>query len=142
MNPQTGETVRVHYRGTLSDGSEFDSSAGSDPLTFTLGEESVIPGFEAAVAGLAVGESATVTIPSDEAYGERHPEAVQNVPMDIFADMEPEVGMVIGVQSPDGQQMAATIAEVLDGHVVLDFNHPLSGQDLTFELSLVEIVGR
>ena len=142
MNPQAGETVRVHYRGTLSDGSEFDSSAGREPLTFTLGEEAVIPGFEAAVAGLAVGESVTVTIPSDEAYGERNPEAVQNVPIDAFGDMEPEVGMVIGVQSPDGQQMAATISEVLDDHVVLDFNHPLSGQDLTFELSLVEIVGR
>jgi len=142
VKPQTGETVRVHYKGTLADGSEFDSSAGRDPLMFTLGEDSVIPGFEAAVAGLEVGERVTVTIPACEAYGDRNDGAFQQVPLEAFGDMQPAPGLVVAVQSPAGEQMAATITEVGDEFVKLDFNHPLAGQDLTFELSLVEIVGR
>lgn len=141
MKPQSGETVRVHYRGTLSDGSEFDSSTGRDPLMFTLGEESVIPGFESAVADLEVGGSVTVTIPAADAYGERVEEAFQSVPREMFGEMVPEVGMMIGLQNEDGQQAAAVIADVFDDSVLLDFNHPLAGQDLTFELTLVEIVG-
>lgn len=142
MKPQAGQTVRVHYRGTLGDGSEFDSSAGREPLMFTLGEESVIPGFEAAVAGLEVGDSTTVTIPAAEAYGERMEEAVQSVPIGIFGETVPEVGLMIGLQNEDGRQAAAVIADVLDDIVLLDFNHPLAGQDLTFELTLVEIIGQ
>jgi peptidylprolyl isomerase len=142
MNPQPGETVRVHYRGTLSDGSEFDSSDGRDPLMFTLGEESVIPGFEAAVAGLSVGDSVTVTIPAAEAYGERIEDAIQSVPRDLFGETVPEPGMMIALESVDGQQMAAVIFDVVEDIVVLDFNHPMAGKDLTFEISLVEIVGR
>lgn len=142
MKPQAGQTVRVHYRGTLDDGSEFDSSAGRDPLMFTLGEESVIPGFEAAVAGLEVGDTTTVTIPAAEAYGERMEEAIQSVPIEIFGETVPEVGLMIGLQNEDGRQAAAVIADVLDDIVLLDFNHPLAGQDLTFELTLVEIIGQ
>jgi len=142
VKPQAGQTVRVHYRGTLDDGSEFDSSAGRDPLMFTLGEESVIAGFEAAVAGLEVGDSATVTIPAADAYGERLDEAVQSVPIEIFGDTVPEVGRMIGLRNEDGQQAVAMVADVLDDIVLLDFNHPLAGQDLTFELTLVEIIGQ
>lgn len=142
MKPQSGETVRVHYRGTLADGSEFDSSAGRDPLMFTLGEDAVIPGFESAVAGLAVGESATVTLGVEDAYGPRTDEALQEVPLEAFGEMEPVAGMVVGLNGPNGEQLAATIAEVGDESVTLDFNHPLAGQELTFEITLVEILGR
>lgn len=142
MKPQAGETVRVHYRGTLSDGSEFDSSAGRDPLMFTLGEESVIPGFEAAVVDLEVGASTTVVILAADAYGERIEEAIQSVPVAMFGDTAPEVGLMIGLQNEDGQQASAVIADVFDDTVLLDFNHPLAGKDLTFELTLVEIIGQ
>lgn len=142
MKPQSGETVRVHYRGTLADGSEFDSSAGRDPLEFTLGDGMVIPGFETTVGDLAVGESATVTLGVEDAYGPRNDEALQQVPLEAFGEMAPEIGMMIGLEGPNGEQAAATIAEVGDESVTLDFNHPLAGQELTFEITLVEILGR
>lgn len=142
MRPQNGDTVRVHYTGTLSDGSQFDSSAGREPISFTMGEGNVIPGFESAVAGLEVGESATVTIPAADAYGERHEGALQQIPHSAFAPGQaPEVGMMVQMIGPDGQQLSATIAEVGPDMVTLDFNHPLAGEDLTFDLELVEIVG-
>ncbi len=142
MKPQSGETVRVHYNGTLADGSKFDSSEGRDPLTFTLGEQSVIPGFESAVADLEVGESVTVTIPAADAYGERMDGAFQRAPREIFGETEPVVGLIVALESPTGEQVAATIVDADDEAVTLDFNHPLSGQDLTFDITLVEIVGR
>ena len=91
MPAKPGDTVRVHYRGTLDDGTEFDSSTGRDPLEFTIGSGQVIPGFDAAVDGMSVGESVTVTIPAAEAYGPRQNEAVQQVPRDMFDD-EPQAG--------------------------------------------------
>ncbi|MRS12575.1 MAG: peptidylprolyl isomerase [Actinobacteria bacterium] len=142
MRPQTGETVRIHYTGTLADGTEFDSSSGRDPLLFTMGEGAVIPGFEAAVADLEAGESVTVTIPADEAYGPRHEDGVQTVPREAFGETVPLAGWVVTMEGPSGEQIQATIMEADDDFVVMDFNHPLSGQDLTFALTLVEIVGR
>ncbi|MGB4441786.1 MAG: peptidylprolyl isomerase [Coriobacteriia bacterium] len=142
MKPQAGETVRVHYRGTLADGSEFDSSAGRDPLEFTLGDDMVIPGFESAVGDLAVGESATVTLGVEDAYGPRNDAAFQQVPLEAFGEMTPVPGLIVGLEGPNGEQAAAAIAEVGDESVTLDFNHPLAGQELTFELTLVEILGR
>lgn len=136
-----GQTVRVHYRGTLSDGTEFDSSAGRDPLEFTVGSGQVIPGFDAAVRDLEVGQSTTVTIPACDAYGEHHAEGLQEVPKDFFGGETPEVGWALELQAPDGQRMMATVAEIGDEACVLDFNHPLAGKDLTFEIELVEIVG-
>lgn len=142
MKPQSGDTVRVHYTGTLSDGSEFDSSAGRDPIEFTVGEGNVIPGFEAAVADLEVGGSVTVTIPAAEAYGERDERALQPVPREAFGDGEmPGAGMMVQMVSPEGQHLNAVIAEIAEDTVLLDFNHPLAGQDLTFALELVDIVG-
>lgn len=141
MKPQSGDTVRVHYTGTLADGSEFDSSAGREPIAFTVGEGNVIPGFEAAVVELEVGESVTVTIPAAEAYGERDDRALQPVPREAFGTGPiPEPGMMVQMISPEGQQLNATIIEVAEDAVILDFNHPLVGQDLTFALELVEIV--
>ncbi len=140
MTPQDGQTVLVHYRGTLSDGSEFDSSKGRAPLQFTVGAGEVIPGFDVAVRGLEVGDSVTVTIPSTEAYGDRSPEAVHEFPRDAFPpEPDPEVGWIVELESEDGQKMPATIVEVADGHVTLDFSHPLAGEDLTFEIELVSM---
>jgi peptidylprolyl isomerase len=107
-----------------------------------MGEGNVIPGFEAAVADLEVGGSVTVTIPAAEAYGERDERALQPVPREAFGDGQiPAPGMMVQMVGPDGQQLSATIAEVADDSVLLDFNHPLAGQDLTFALELVEVVG-
>jgi FKBP-type peptidyl-prolyl cis-trans isomerase 2 len=139
--PQAGDTVHVHYTGRLNDGEEFDSSSGREPLAFTLGSGMVIPGFDAAVADLEVGEKTTVTIPSEEAYGPHQEELVQTVPKDFFQGETPEVGWVVQLQSPEGQVMAAAIKALTDEGVTLDLNHPLAGQDLTFDLELVEIGG-
>lgn len=142
MKPQTGDTVRVHYIGTLADGSEFDSSQGREPIEFTIGEGTVIPGFETAVADLEAGATTTVTIPADEAYGQRNEDAVQQVPLEAFGESgAPEAGWIVQLEDPNGQRVNAMILEVNDEFAVLDFNHPLAGEDLTFELTLEEIVG-
>lgn len=138
---KSGDTVRIHYTGTLDDGTQFDSSAGRDPLEFALGGGQVIPGFDKAVDGMTVGDSKTVTIPPEDAYGQRHDQLVQQVPRTALPeDMEPAVGMHLQSQSPDGQVMNLVVAEVGEESVMLDANHPLSGQALTFSIELVEIV--
>lgn len=139
MAPKSGDTVQVHYRGTLADGSEFDSSEGREPLSFVMGAGEVIPGFDAAVSGLEVGDSATVTIPSAEAYGEHDDEGVQTFPLDFFGGQVPEVGWTVELETQDGQQVPAAIVGVSEESVVLDFNHPLAGKDLTFDITLVEV---
>ena len=138
---KSGDTVRIHYTGTLDDGTQFDSSAGRDPLEFALGGGQVIPGFDKAVDGMTVGDSKTVTIPPEDAYGQRHDQLVQQVPRTALPeDMEPAVGMHLQSQSPDGQVMNLVVAEVGEESVMLDANHPLAGQALTFSIELVEIV--
>jgi peptidylprolyl isomerase len=138
---KSGDTVRIHYRGTLDDGTQFDSSAGRDPLEFALGGGQVIPGFDNAVDGMSVGDSKTVTIAPDEAYGQRHEQLVQQVPRSALPeDIEPAVGMQLQSQSPDGQVMNLVVVQVEDESITLDANHPLSGQALTFAIELVEIV--
>lgn len=139
MGAKTGDTVRVHYRGTLDDGEEFDSSSGREPLQFKIGEGAVIPGFEEAVLGLEPGESRTVTIPPDQAYGEHHSEAVQAVELEAFGERKPELGDMVNVMSAAGDQLCAVIADVGDEEAMLDFNHPLAGKTLTFEVELVDI---
>ncbi len=135
----TGDTVRVHYTGTLADGSVFDSSRGREPLEFTLGEGRVIAGFDSAGSGMSPGEERQVIIPAEEAYGSHRPELVFTVPRDQFPDgMEPAVGLEVQL-TQGGQQAIARISEVADGSVTLDANHPLAGRELTFDLQLVEI---
>ncbi len=137
-----GDTVRVHYTGTLADGTEFDSSAGREPLEFTVGGGQVIAGFDEAVTGMTPGESQTVEIPADEAYGPRRMEMMLNVSPDQFPEgMDPEVGQELQLSQPDGQAVVVRVAEVSDDGVTLDANHPLAGEDLTFEITLEEIVG-
>ena len=138
---KSGDTVRIHYTGTLDDGTEFDSSAGRDPLEFALGGGQVIPGFDAAVDGMTVGENKSVTIPADQAYGERHEQLVQQVPRDALPDeIKPEVGMQLQSRSPEGHVMNLVVTELADDTITVDGNHPLAGQSLTFAIELVEIV--
>ena len=142
MAPQQGDTVKVHYRGTLADGTEFDSSEGSEPLEFTVGAGEVIPGFDSAVLDMSdVGDKTTVTIPSEEAYGGRVEEATQQVPLEAFPE-RPQVGWVVELTTPEGQQVQAVVAEVGEMTATIDFNHPLAGEDLTFEIELVDIVSK
>ena len=137
---KSGDTVKIHYTGTLDDGSEFDSSAGREPLEFSLGAGQVIAGFDSAVGGMTVGDSKTVTIPAGEAYGERHEQLIQQVAKSSLPDdMKPEVGTQLQSQSPDGQIMNLVVSEVADDTVTLDGNHPLAGQALTFAIELVAI---
>jgi len=138
---KSGDTVRIHYTGTLDDGTEFDSSAGRDPLEFALGGGQVIPGFDSAVDGMTVGESKSVTIPEDQAYGARHDQLVQQVPRTALPEeIEVAVGMQLQSSSPEGQVMNLVVTEVEAETITVDGNHPLAGQALTFAIELVEIV--
>lgn len=140
---QQGDRVRVHYTGTLEDGEVFDSSQGQEPLQFTVGSGEVIPGFESAVLGMSPGERKTITIPSDEAYGPHRDEMLLSVPRDQFpAEADPHVGDGLIVGTSDGQQIPVTIYALEEDTIVLDANHPLAGEDLTFELELVGIEGK
>jgi FKBP-type peptidyl-prolyl cis-trans isomerase 2 len=137
---ESGNTVKVHYTGTLTDGTTFDSSTGGDPLEVVLGDGKVIPGFEQAVMGMAVGETKTVTIPAAEAYGVHHADRVHQVEREkIPPDVDLEVGRVLEAVGAEGVTLAVVVAGLTDTMVTLDFNHPLAGKDLTFELELVEI---
>ena len=137
---KAGDTVKIHYTGTLDDGSQFDSSAGRDPLEFTLGSGQVIPGFDSAVEGMAIGESKKVNIPAEDAYGPRHEQMIQEVPRSALPeDVEPQVGMGLQARRPDGAMLDLTITEVGEENITVDGNHPLAGQALNFELELVEI---
>ena len=134
-----GDTVRIHYTGTLRDGSVFDTSREREPLEFTLGSGQVIPGFDSAVTGMRVGDEQTVTIPADEAYGPRRSDLVLTVPRSEFpAHIEPEPGQQLQLSS-GSERLVVTVREVNGGSVVLDGNHPLAGEDLTFALELVAI---
>jgi len=135
-----GDTVRVHYTGTLNDGQEFDSSRGLDPLTFTIGAGAVIQGFDDAVTGMAVGDEKRVTIPAEEAYGPRRDELTLRLPrMELPPDLELEEGSQLRMEQGD-QSVVVTVRELDDQSVTLDANHPLAGEALTFDLQLVEIV--
>ncbi|WP_340302329.1 FKBP-type peptidyl-prolyl cis-trans isomerase [Roseobacter sp. HKCCD7870] len=137
---KAGDTVAIHYTGTLADGSQFDSSEGRDPLRFTLGSGQIIAGLDAAITGMSQGEKKSVTIAAAEAYGDHRPEAVQAVPRaQIPAEITLEVGGGLQVQTPDGQTIPVTVTSVTDEEVTLDANHPLAGKDLTFAVELVEI---
>jgi peptidylprolyl isomerase len=137
---KTGDTVKVHYTGTLADGTEFDSSRGRDPLEFTLGQGALIPGFENAVVGMSPGDTKTVEIAANDAYGDRHEQLTQDVPRTAIPDdIELQEGMVLRARGPEGQDLALTVVSFDDQSVMIDGNHPLAGKDLTFTVQLVEI---
>lgn len=140
MAVKQNDTVKVHYTGTLSNGQVFDTSEGKEPLEFTLGQGQLIPGFENGVIGMEVEESKTVNIPFGEAYGERVPELIQEVPKaQLPEEIKPEVGMQLMSQTPDGRQTPLVITEVKEETITVDANHPLAGQDLTFDITVVSI---
>ena len=137
-----GDTVKVHYHGKLTDGTTFDSSEGREPLEFEVGGGMVIPGFDTGVSGMTIGEKKTITIPADEAYGPKQEEMIMEFPKDRFPeDMVPEAGMQLNMSNEQGQNFPVVIVEIRDEVVILDANHPLAGEDLTFDLELVEISG-
>ena len=141
VQAESGDTVRVHYNGRLEDGTEFDSSVGREPLQFTLGEGSMIPGFEKAVIGMSLDQWKTVEIPADEAYGPYREELVLVVDRgELPPDLEPEVGQQLQMQQADGRVIPVTVIEVSESSVTLDANHRLAGKDLIFEIQLVEIL--
>jgi peptidylprolyl isomerase len=130
----------VHYHGKLKNGETFDSSKGREPLEFTVGKGEVIKGFEDGVLGMTPGDKKTLEIPVDDAYGQKHEEMMIEFPKDQFAaDMNPEVGMQLMMSNGSGENFNVTVAEVKENSVVLDANHPLSGEDLTFDIELMEI---
>ena len=137
MPVKTGDTVRVHYRGSLTDGSLFDQSEGRDPLAFTVGLGQVIPGFERAVIGLEPGETVTVTVEPVDAYGPHHGELRHAVTLADFAST-PCIGGEVNLVSPEGDEMPGRIVAIDGDDVTIDFNHPLAGETLVFEITLVE----
>ena len=139
MTIKDGSKVSVHYKLTV-DGQVVDSSKGKDPLDYSHGAGQMIPGFEKELGGMAKGEKKSFTVSAADGYGERSDEAIQSVPKDAFKDMEElKVGMIIGVQSTDGQDFQAIVAEIGDDAVKLDLNHPLAGRDLNFEVGVMNV---
>lgn len=137
----SGDTVKVHYTGKLEDGTVFDSSKRKAPFEFTLGKTSVIIGFEQAILGMQAGERKTIKIASDNAYGPHLPELVSTVKKAQFpVHIVPELGQQLEIRQTDGPTILVTITNVSDDEVTLDANHPLAGQDLIFDIELVEII--
>jgi FKBP-type peptidyl-prolyl cis-trans isomerase 2 len=137
---KAGDTVHLHYTGTLLDGSTFDSSAGREPLQFEVGSGQIIPGLDVAIPGMKIGDKKVVKIGADDAYGQLNPEMRQAVPREgIPADIPLEVGTQLQMQTPDGQAMPVTVVEVDEATVTLDANHPLAGKDLQFDIELMKI---
>ena len=139
---KNGDTVKVHYNGRLISGETFDSSAGREPLEFEVGSGTVIKGFDDGVTGMKVGEKKTVNIPAEQAYGEKNPDMVIDYPRSQFPEhIDLKVGEQLVMSSASGQQFQVRIAEIKDDVVLLDANHPLAGEELIFDIELVEIVG-
>jgi len=139
---KAGDTVRVNYKGTLADGTVFDTSEGREPLTVELGSSGIIRGFSEAIQGMSPGESKEVTVPMDKAYGPHNAEMVITAPrVHIPPDLHPEVGQKLQMGGPKGELVMVQVVEVTDEQVILDANPPLAGKDLTFFIELVEIIG-
>lgn len=138
---KSGDKVKVHYNGKLQNGETFDSSEGREPLEFTVGGGQVIKGFDEGVMGMQVGDKRTVEIEVGDAYGEKNEEMIIEFPKTQFPeDMKPEVGMQLMMNNGQGQSFPVLVKEVKEDSVLLDANHPLAGEDLIFDIELVEIV--
>ena len=138
---QNGSTVTFHYKGTLEDGTQFDSSYDrNEPMTATTGQGNLIAGFETALEGMTEGETKTFTVESSDAYGDRNEEATTTLDKSIFPDdFAFQLGMPLPLMGPDGQQVTAMLSEIQDDTVTADFNHPLAGKDLTFEIEVITV---
>ncbi len=140
LQAKAGNSVKVHYTGRLDDGTVFDSSVEREPLEFAIGEGKVIAGFEAAMVGMSIGESKTITIPSEEAYGPHRQELVMVVEQEqIPTDVSVDVGQLLQISQGDDEVIPVVVTDVSESQVTLDANHPLAGQELTFDIQLVEI---
>lgn len=137
---KSGDTVRIHYTGTLADGTTFDSSEGRAPLEFTVGSGQIIPGLDKAIPGMSVGDTKTVEVPAEEAYGPINENARAEVPRSQIPEEVPlQIGGQLQMQTPQGQVLPVTVVAITEEAVMLDANHPLAGKDLTFAIELVEI---
>jgi len=137
---KSGDLVKVHYHGRLTDGTTFDSSAGREPLQFEGGSGQVIAGFDNGVMGMSIGEKKTIEIPADQAYGPKDPSMMVEFPINQFPeDMKPEAGMRLNMTNGQGQVIPVVITEVGEETVILDANHPLAGEDLIFDIEVVDI---
>lgn len=135
-----GDTVNIHYTGTLLDGTVFDSSDGRDPLEFVVGSGQVIPGLDVALPGMERGEKKSVSIACTDAYGPINPALRQAVPRESIPEELPlELGLQLQMQTPQGQPLPVTVVAISDAEVMLDANHPLAGQDLKFDFEVVSI---
>ena len=133
------KVVKIHYKGTLDDGSVFDTSEGRDALEFIFGVGMIIPGLEEGIKGLKVGDKKSVKVPADKAYGQINEQAMQEVPKDQMPEgAEIKVGMQLMAQGPQGA-IPVVVSEVKESTIVVDFNHPLAGKDLTFDVEVVDI---
>jgi FKBP-type peptidyl-prolyl cis-trans isomerase 2 len=140
MTAKKGDTVTVEYTGTLDDGTQFDSSVGKEPITFTLGSDEVIPGFENGIEGMKVGDEKKITIPADQAYGPHHEKLVQEIEKDKFPpNIELRKGILITLRAPTGQALIARVADLKEKTALLDMNHPLAGKTLHFKIKLLKI---
>lgn len=139
---KVGDTVRVHYRAKLTDGSVFDDTFDRAPLRFTIGGGQLIPGFEKAIVGMKPGDSKKTELPAEEAFGPYHEDMVAVVPKSSLADasVEPQVGESLPLPTPDGPPVEVTVTEITESTVTVDANHPLAGEDLSLDIELVEIV--
>ena len=136
-----GDTVRVHYRGTLEDGTEFDSSEGGASLEMKLGKGEFLPGFEKGLIGMHSGESKTIMVSAEQGYGPHYEERVFNYDIGrLPADFTPEIGKQMSMYRADGKPVVVTVSGISDTFVTLDCNHPLAGKDLIFEVTLEEIL--
>lgn len=135
-----GDTIKVHYEGSLDDGTPFDSSIQrGEPLEFTVGAGQLIAGFDEAVVGMAVGDEKVIHLEAEAAYGVWNAEAVRRFPVDQYPEGQtPKEGMTVALSMPNGQQVPAIICEVTETEVALDLNHPLAGKALNFKIQIVE----
>lgn len=135
-----GNTVKVLYTLTV-DGNVIDSSVNNEPFEFLVGDRQVIPGFEHAVLGMKIGDKKSFQLSPADGYGEVDPDAFQEFPLtDLPADIIPETGMTLQAMSPEGQPVIVTVKEVKEDTVVMDFNHPLAGKTLDFDIEIVGIL--
>jgi len=137
---KTGDTVSVHYRGTLDDGTEFDSSYDREPLTFTLGEGKLLKGFETAVTGMTTGDTTTISLNEEDAYGAHDPERTTTIERSVFPeDLNLDDGATVPLMGPNGMPVMATVLEATDDEVTFDVNHPLAGKTVNFAIELVTV---
>ncbi len=137
---KSGDVVKVHYTGKLTNGEQFDSSTGREPLEFTVGAGQMIAGFDAALPGMKVGDKKTINIAAKEGYGDTDETAIIEFPKEnVPADMKLEIGQQLTLSNEQGQPFPVVIKEVKDDVVILDANHFLAGKELVFDIELVEI---